>query len=274
MEQLETTLIRPSGSRFRLGLGELWNRRELLYFLAWRDVKIRYKQTLIGIAWAALQPILTTAIFTVIFSSFARFDTRDVPYPLFALSGLMIWLFVHTSVTQASGSFISNTSLVTKVYFPRLLMPFAATFAAVFDLLVSLPLLAVLMLYFQTVPSQQIVLAPLFILFAIVQTMAVGTLFSALNVRFRDVKFALPFLLQVWMIASPIFYPTTLLSDKWKYIFALNPLTGIIEGFRSSVFGTPFDWNVIGISVFSAIVISAVSILVFRKMEDEFADRI
>jgi len=274
MVQLEITRIEPAGSKFRFGLGELWTHRELLYFLTWRDVKIRYKQTLIGVTWAVLQPILTTAIFTVIFSTFARFDTRDVPYPLFALSGLMIWLFVHSSVTQASNSFISNTNLVTKVYFPRLIVPFASTFASVFDFLIGLPLLILLMVYFGAGVSWQIVFAPVFILLAIVQTMAFGTLFSALNVRFRDVKFTLPFLLQVWMIASPVFYPTTLLSENWRYIFALNPLVGIIDGFRSSLFGTPFEWKVIAISAASVVVIAAASIVVFRKMEDEFADRI
>lgn len=274
MQQLEITRIEPSGSKFRLGLAELWAHRELLYFLTWRDVKIRYKQTLIGVAWAVLQPIVTTAIFTVIFSSFARFDTRDVPYPLFALGGLMIWLFVHSAVTQASNSFINNTNLVTKVYFPRLIVPLASTFASVFDFLIGLPLLILLMVYFGAGVSWQIVFTPVFILLAIVQTMAFGTLFSALNVRFRDVKFTLPFLLQVWMIASPVFYPTTLLSENWRYIFALNPLVGIIDGFRSSLFGTPFEWKVIAISAASVVVIATASIVVFRKMEDEFADRI
>lgn len=270
----EITKIQPSSSAFHLGAAELWKYRELLFFLTWRDITIRYKQTLLGVAWAVLQPVITTILFSIIFSSLARFDTRDVPYPLFAMSGLLIWLFVHTAVTQASGSFINNTNLVTKVYFPRLIVPFAAAFAAVVDLLISLPVLAVVFLYFRTEVSVQIFAAPFFIVLAIIQTVAFGTLLSALNVRFRDVKFVLPFLLQVWMIMSPVFYPTTLLSQKWKYVFAINPLTGIIEGFRSAIFGTPFDWPVIAISTGATLAAAAAALVVFRAMEDEFADRI
>jgi lipopolysaccharide transport system permease protein len=274
MQELEITKIKPSGRWITLDLKDLWAYRELLYFLTWRDVKIRYKQTAIGIAWAVLQPVLTTAIFTVIFSSFARFDTKDVPYPLFAMSGLMIWLFVQTSTTMASNSFVSNTNLVTKVYFPRLIVPIAASLAGLFDLLFSFVILAAMMIYFGTVLTWQIVLVPVFILLAVLQTLAFGTLFSALNVRFRDVKFALPFLLQVWMIASPIFYPATLLSEKWRLIFAINPLTGILEGLRAALFGTEFDWQIIGISVLSVAAITIFSFIVFKKMEDDFADLI
>jgi lipopolysaccharide transport system permease protein len=197
MQQVEITKIKPSDRFISLDLRELWAYRELLYFLTWRDVKIRYKQTAIGIAWAVLQPVLTTAIFTVIFSSFARFDTSEVPYPLFALSGLLIWLFVHTSITMASGSFVTNTNLVTKVYFPRLIVPIAAVLACLFDLLFGVVILIGMMIYFGTSVSWQILMALVFLLVSVVLAVAVGTLFSALNVRFRDVKFALPFLLQV-----------------------------------------------------------------------------
>ncbi len=253
---------------------DLWVYRELLYFLTWRDVKIRYKQTAIGVLWAILQPVLTTAIFTILFSSFARFQTETIPYPLFALSGLLIWLYVHTSITLAANSFVSNTNLVTKVYFPRLIVPIAATLAGLSDLIFSLALLIILMIYYGVGLTWQIALAPVFLFLAILQTVAFGTLFSALNVRFRDVKFALPFALQVWMIVSPIFYPSGILSGKWRLIFALNPLTGILEGFRSALFGTPFDWQVIGISAASIFVLILSSLFVFKRMEDDFADLI
>jgi lipopolysaccharide transport system permease protein len=167
---------------------------------------------------------------------------------------------------------VNNTSLITKVYFPRLIVPLAAALATLFDLLFSLAILVVLMLYFGVTPTSQILIAPLFVLLALVLAVAFGTLFSALNVRFRDVKFALPFMLQVWMIASPIFYPSNLLSEKWRLVFAINPLTGILEGFRSSVFGLPFDWQLIGVSITSLAVLTAISLLVFKKMEDKFAD--
>ena len=274
MQELEITKIKPSGRWITLDLKDLWVYRELLFFLTWRDVKIRYKQTAIGIAWAVLQPVLTTAIFTVIFSSFARFDTKDVPYPLFALSGLMIWLYVQTSITMASNSFVSNTNLVTKVYFPRLIVPIAASLAGLFDLLFSFVILAAMMIYFGTSVTWHLALTPLFLVLAVIQTVTFGILFSALNVRFRDVKFALPFLLQVWMIASPVFYPTTLLSEKWRFLFAINPLTGILEGLRAALFGTEFDWQIIGISVLSVAAITIFSFIVFKKMEDDFADLI
>lgn len=271
-DSAEITTIKPSGSIASLGLGEIWKYRELLYFLTQRDIKVRYKQTAIGIAWVVLQPVLTTAIFTVIFSAFARFDTGNIPYPLFALSGLIVWLFVHTSISLASTSFVNNTSLVTKVYFPRLIVPIAAALATLFDLLFGFGILVLLMVYFGVVPTLQFVAAPLFILLALLQAVAFGTLFSALNVRFRDVKFALPFMLQVWMIASPIFYPANLLTEKWRLIFALNPLTGILDGFRSALFGSPFDWPLIGVSVLSLGVLTVMSLLVFKKIEDKFAD--
>ena len=274
MADAEITSIKPGGSIASLDLAEIWKYRELLYFLTLRDIKIRYKQTLIGVTWVVLQPVLTTAIFTVIFSTFARFDTKSVPYPLFALSGLCLWLFVHTSISLASTSFVNNTSLITKVYFPRLIVPIAAALATLFDLLFSLAILVILMFYFGVSPTTQIFAAPLFVFLTLILAIAFGTLFSALNVRFRDVKFALPFMLQVWMIASPVFYPTNLLSEKLKLVFALNPLTGILEGFRSALFGLPFDWQVIGISSASLAVLTILSLFIFKKMEDKFADLI
>jgi lipopolysaccharide transport system permease protein len=274
MQQVEITKIKPSDRFISLDLRELWAYRELLYFLTWRDVKIRYKQTAIGIAWAVLQPVLTTAIFTVIFSSFARFDTSEVPYPLFALSGLLIWLFVHTSITMASGSFVTNTNLVTKVYFPRLIVPIAAVLACLFDLLFGVVILIGMMIYFGTSVSWQILMAPVFLLVSVVLAVAVGTLFSALNVRFRDVKFALPFLLQVWMFASPVFYPANLFSEKWRLVLSVNPLVGILEGFRGSLFGTPIDWKTVGVSLISVAVIMLASLVIFKQMEDDFADLI
>lgn len=270
----QTTYIRPSSSWIDLNLADLWAHRELLYFLTWRDVKIRYKQTAIGVAWAILQPVLTTAVFTILFSRLASFDTGSIPYPLFALSGLMIWLFVHTSISMASNSFVNNTNLVTKVYFPRLIVPVAATLASFFDLIFTLAILIILMIFFATPVTSQIVLAPLFLFLAFVQAVSLGTLFSALNVRFRDVKFALPFLLQVWMIASPIFYPSSILPEKWRLFFAINPLTGILEGFRSALFGTGFDWPVIAVSCASLLILMLFSLFVFKRMEDDFADMI
>lgn len=271
-QNVQTTRIQPRSSFVALNLRELWTYRELLYFLTWRDVKIRYKQTAIGVAWAVLQPVVTTAIFTLLFSTWARFDTGNMPYPVFALSALVIWLFAHSSITLASNSFTGNANLVTKVYFPRIIVPLAATIAGLFDLLFSIAILIGLMFYYGITPNANLLMAPVFIALSFVLAAAVGTMLSALNVKFRDVKFALPFLLQVWMIASPIFYPVSMISERWRLLFAVNPLTGIIDGFRSSLFGAPFDWPVIGVSSLSVAVICLAALLVFMRMEDDFAD--
>ncbi|MEP6849622.1 MAG: ABC transporter permease, partial [Acidobacteriota bacterium] len=234
--------------------------------------KIRYKQTVIGIAWAVLQPVLTVAIFTVLFSRFAQFDTGHVPYPLLALSGLVLWLFVHNAVSMASTSFVSNTNLVTKVYFPRIILPASAALAGIVDLAITLVILVGFEFYYRTAVDWQILFAPVFLLLTIILAISLGTLFSALNVRFRDVKFALPFMLQVWMIASPIFYPASIVPEKWRLVFAINPLTGILDGFRSSLFGNPFDWEVIAVSCLSVLVMALFSLFIFKWMEDDFAD--
>lgn len=271
-------MIRPSGAWINFALGEFWTYRELLYFLTWRDIKVRYKQTAVGVLWAILQPVLTTAIFTVIFSTIARFDSKGIPYPLFALSGFLVWLFVFNSITFAANSLVSNTNLVTKVYFPRMIVPVSATLAALFDLLFSVVVLCFLMAFYvakgEVVLSPSLLAAPAFIVLAAVMTIAIGTMFAALNVRYRDVKFALPFGLQVWMFASPIFYPPEILSEKTRLILSFNPLFGVLQGLRASLFGLEFDWFSIGISIVATILLSIMAIAVFRRLEDSFADLI
>ena len=224
--------------------------------------------------WVVLQPALTAAILSLIFATFVRFNSVGVPYPLFVLSGIVVWQFVQASITATSNSLISNTNLVTKVYFPRLIVPLASTLAAAFDLLVSLPILVAMMALYGVSPGPSIVLAPLLLLLALLAAGSLGVLFSSLNVRYRDVKFAIPFFLQVWMFASPVIYPAAIIPEKWRYVFATNPLTGIVEGWRSSLFGESFDWPLIGISCFSLAVIALVSLFVFRRMEDDLADHI
>jgi lipopolysaccharide transport system permease protein len=274
MQETHIVKIKPGGSWFDLDLKDLWTYRELLYFLTLRDIKVRYKQTAIGVLWAILQPVLTTAIFTVIFTQFARFESLQIPYPLFALSGLLIWLFVNTSISTASNSLVSNTNLVTKIYFPRLIVPLAATLSGLVDFFLGFVLLFGLMIYYGVNLTWQILLAPIFIVLTILLALSFGTLFAALNVRFRDVKFALPFALQIWMFASPIFYPASVLSEKWRVVFAFNPLTGILEGFRAALFGGAFDWFAIGISVILILILILTALFVFKRMEDDFADLI
>ncbi|MGI9037075.1 MAG: ABC transporter permease [Pyrinomonadaceae bacterium] len=270
----EIVKIKAGGSALNLNLKDFWTYRELLYFLTLRDIKVRYKQTAIGVLWAILQPVLTTAIFTIIFTQFARFDSLSVPYPLFALSGLLVWLFVNTAITTAANSLVGNTNLVTKIYFPRLIIPFSATLAGLIDLALGFAILLGLMFYDGINLSWQILLAPFFIAQAIFLTLALGTLFSALNVRFRDVKFALPFALQIWMFLSPVFYPSEVLSEKWRVVFAVNPLVGILQGFRASLFGSVFDWFAIIVSIVATIFLILFSLFVFKRMEDDFADLI
>lgn len=274
----QITYIKPRGAWLNLDLQDFWTYRELLYFLTWRDVKVRYKQTAIGVVWAILQPVLTTAIFTLIFSTVARFESQTVPYPLFALSGFLVWLYVFNAVSFAANSLVGNTNLVTKIYFPRLIVPVSATLSGLFDLLFSFAVLAAMMLYYflkgAVVFGWQILAAPLFVFLAILLATSLGTLFSALNVRFRDVKFALPFALQVWMFASPIFYPPDILTEKARFVLAFNPLSGILQGFRAALFAEKFDWLTIGISAAVIVVLMLLSLFVFKRMEDDFADLI
>jgi lipopolysaccharide transport system permease protein len=264
--------IKPGRKWINFDLPELWTYRELVYFLTWREIKIRYKQTAIGVFWAILQPVLTTVIFTAIFSQFARFDTSQAPYALFALSGLLIWLFVNTSVSNASIALVSNIPLVTKVYIPRVILPLSAVLSGLADLLIGLLILFISLPFYGIAIGWQILLAPVFIFLAILLALSFGILFAAFNVRFRDVKHALPFLLQVWMFMSPVFYPVDMLPAKWRWLFSLNPLYGILQGFRASVLGGDFHWRAIAVSVVMTFFLLVFSMFVFKKMEDDFAD--
>jgi lipopolysaccharide transport system permease protein len=264
--------IKPGRKWLNFDLGELWTYRELVYFLTWREIKIRYKQTAIGIFWAILQPVLTTVIFTAIFSSFARFGPTPIPYAMFALSGLLIWLYVNTAVSNASASLIVNTQLVTKVYIPRLILPLAMILSGLADLLIGLLILAFAVPFYPIEIGWQVLLAPIFIIQAVFLALSVGILSSALNVRFRDVKHALPFFLQVWMFMSPVFYPVEMLPDRWRWLFSFNPLYGLLQGFRASVLGGEFHWRAIGMSMAVTLALLIFSLFVFKKMEEDFAD--
>lgn len=268
------TVVKPHAFAFDLELKELWDYRELLSFLVIREIKIRYKQTAIGVLWAILQPALTTIILAAIFSRVDRFSTGDTPYLLYVLSGLLVWLFIFNGVSFGAGSLLANVNLITKIYFPRLILPSASVIAGVLDMMVGLVIFIILAMFFGVYPTAWTLLAPLFLLQAVWLTLSLGWLLSALNVRFRDVKFALPFLLQIWMFISPLFYPTDILPASVKTLFSLNPLVGILHGVRSSLFNQPLDFQLIGISLLVTFVISILSLIVFKKMEDSFADLI
>ena len=265
-------VIEPSRSWASLNLRDLWAYRELLYFLTWRDVKVRYKQTMLGAAWAILQPLFAMLIFTLLFGRLAGIKSDDIPYPIFAFSALLLWTFFSNAIINSSNSLVGSANLITKVYFPRMIIPAAAVSAGLVDLLIGFPLLIVLALYYGVNLSWTILILPLLILLTTLLAIGVGLWLSALNVKYRDVRFALPFLVQLWMFASPIIYPSSMLPEKWRWVLWLNPLTGIIENFRASLFGRQFNWWALGISFLMTFVLLLYSIYAFRRMESSFAD--
>ncbi len=271
-ESSYTVKIQPKSSWFKIDFRELWNFREVFYLLIWRDLKVRYKQTILGILWVALQPIIATIIFTIIFTKFARFETGEIPYALYALSGFTMWTFINTAVSQASQSLLYHEQLVTKIFFPRMIVPSSSVGAGLFDLILTFAILFGITLIYGIFPTSKVLLAPIFLFFALVITLSMSLLLAALNVRFRDVKFIVPFILQVWMFTSPVFYPSSWIPESYRLIFALNPVTGLLDGFRHILFGTELNMTNLGISVAVTVVLFFVSLFVFRGMEDDFAD--
>jgi lipopolysaccharide transport system permease protein len=269
---LPHTRIRPEDSGVQLNLGDLWAYRELLYFLTWRDIKVRYKQTLMGVAWVVVQPLLTMLIFTLVFNRFAQLDSGPIPYPLFAYSGLLLWTFFSTAISSGTNSLISNTSLVTKVYFPRAFIPAAAAVAGLVDLGVGSVLLVALAVYYRVQVKWGILLLPVFVMLAAALALGVGMISAALTVKYRDLRHTLPFVLQVWMFASPVIYPVRVVPQRWRWLIAANPMTGILEGFRSSLAGLDFDWALVAVPFVVAPVLLAIAFYVFRRLEDTFAD--
>jgi lipopolysaccharide transport system permease protein len=252
-----------------INLKDLWTYRELLYFLTWRDVKVRYKQTLLGAAWALLQPLLLMFIFNFFFSRLAGINSGKVPYPLFAYAGLLPWTFFANAVANSGNSLIGSTNLITKVYFPRMFIPTAAVGAGLVDLAIAFGLLVVLMIYYGVQLRWSLALLPVFVVMATLLALGVGMLMSAFNVKYRDIRYALPFMIQVWMFASPVIYP---IPDKWRWLLSLNPMTGIIEGFRAALFGEPLDGLALGLSAAITLVLLVCSAFVFTRMEKSFAD--
>jgi lipopolysaccharide transport system permease protein len=270
--RLPHAVLKPEAEGVQLNLGDLWAYRELLYFLTWRDIKVRYKQTLMGVSWVIIQPLLTMLVFTLVFTRFVKADVGDMPYPLFAYAGLLLWTFFQVSVTSSTHSLITNTSLITKVYFPRAFIPAAAVGAGLVDLAIgALPLVA-LAVYYRVPVTWGLLLLPVFVLLCAMLALSVGMVASALTVRYRDLRHALPFILQLWMFASPVLYPVRLVPEQWRWAFAANPLTGVLEGFRSALAGTPFDWQLVAAPLAAAPVLVCVAFYVFRRLEDTFAD--
>jgi lipopolysaccharide transport system permease protein len=265
-------VIEPTSSRFAISLRDLWVYRELLYLMAWRDIRVRYKQTLLGVAWVILQPLITTLIFTIVLGRLAQIPSDNVPYALFAYTGLLGWTFFSGAVTNTSGSLVSNANLITKVYFPRVIIPGAAIGARLVDLGIGFAILAGMMLYYRLPPTWHLLLLPVPVALLIVLSMAIGMWTSALNVKYRDIGAILPTLIQLWMYVSPVVYPLSLVPRRWQWLYLLNPLTGIIKAFRSSVLGQSLDLTSLAASGAITLGLLTYSALVFRRMERQFAD--
>ena len=265
-------VIQPTGNWRLVSLKDLWAYRELLFFLTWRDVKVRYKQTALGALWAILQPLFMMIIFTIFFGRLAGVDSVGIPYPLFAFAGLVPWTFFSNAITASGNSLVGSANLITKVYFPRLIVPAAAMLAGLVDFALAFLLFIVLMIYYGVTPTVQVLFLPVLILMTALFALGVGTWMAALNVKYRDVRFALSFLIQLWLFVSSVILPSSALGPKWRWVLMFNPMSGIIEGYRSALFGLPFDWRALGVAAAITIVVLVYSIYSFARVERSFAD--
>ena len=265
--------ISPTHGFVPVKVGELWEYRELLYFLVWRDVKVRYKQTALGAAWAIIQPVMTMVVFSIFFGNLAKLSSDGVPYPIFSFAALVPWTLFANGLSQATGSLVGSSHLIKKVYFPRLIIPIAAVLAGVVDFLLAFAVLLVMMLFYGITPTINILWLPFFLVTTVVASLAVSLWFSALNVEFRDITYVIPFLTQIWLFATPIAYSSSLLSEPWRTIYGLNPMVGVVEGFRWALLGTNTQPGVMAIaSIFASIVLLISGAFYFRRMEKTFAD--
>jgi lipopolysaccharide transport system permease protein len=272
--EAETTRIRPAAGWQVINVGELWRYRELLFFLIWRDVKVRYKQTVLGAAWAILQPLMMMVVFTIFFGRLARLSSGDFPYPLFAFAGLLPWTFFATAVATAGNSVVGSERLITKVYFPRLAIPFASVGAAVVDFGIAFGMLLVLMLWYGVLPGPGIVLAPLIFAVILLAAVGVGTLMAGLTVAYRDFRYVVPFLVQVWMFATPTVYmqPDSNTEGLLQSFLVFNPMTTLIANFRAACLGGTIEWGPLGIATLCVLIVVLVGCFYFRRVEDDFAD--
>jgi len=271
--QKQIVRIEPLQGWSPLRLRELWEYRELLYFLVWRDVKVRYKQTALGASWAIIQPLLTMIVFSIFFGRLGKIPSDGIPYPIFSFAALVPWTFFANGLNQSAGSLVSSAALLKKVYFPRLTIPIATVLSGTIDFALSLAALLAMIAYYQIWPTSRIVWLPLFLLLALVTSLGVGLWLSALNVEYRDVRYVVPFLTQFWLFATPIAYPSSLLSEPWRTLYGLNPMAGVVEGFRWALLGTnTAPRPIIAVSSFAALVILVSGAFYFRRMEKSFAD--
>ncbi|HYF64145.1 MAG TPA: ABC transporter permease [Herpetosiphonaceae bacterium] len=272
-QHIPTIRIEPAAGWASLQLGELWAYRELLYFLTWRDIKVRYKQTVLGAAWAIIQPFFTMIVFSIFFGGLAKIASDGLPYPIFSYAALVPWTFFATSLNQASNSLVGSANLIKKVYFPRLAVPIATVAAGLVDFALAFAVLLAMMLWYGIAPTINVVFLPLFVLLAVATALGTGLWLSALNVQFRDIRYIIPFLTQFWMFATPVVYPSSLLPEPWRTLYGINPMVGVVEGFRWALLGVGrAPGAILAVSALAALALLGSGALYFRRMEKNFAD--
>ncbi len=269
----QSVVIQPSTGWVSIRLKDLLEYRELLYFLVWRDVKVRYKQTLLGVAWAVLQPLLAMVVFSVFLGKLAHVPSDGIPYPIFAYCGLLPWQLFAYALTESGNSLVSNQNLITKVYFPRLIIPIAAVLSGLVDFLFAFTILIGMMCAFRVVPTLAILTIPFFLLLGLATALAAGLWFSALNVQYRDVRYTIPFLTQFWLFVTPVAYPSSLVPEKWRALYGLNPMAGVVEGFRWALLGkSQAPGPLLAVSTAVVVLLLVGGLYYFRRMEKSFSD--
>jgi lipopolysaccharide transport system permease protein len=267
------TVIEPKKGWVPLDLKEIWDYREILYFLTKRDIKVRYKQTVLGGLWAIIQPFFTMIVFTLLFGRLAKIPSDGIPYPIFVYAGLLPWTYFANALSGSGNSLVETAHLITKVYFPRLIVPASASLAGLLDFLIAMLVLAAMMIYYQLVPNVGIVLFPFLVGLTFLCAVGVGLWLSALNVQYRDIRYVIPFLIQLWMFLSPVIYPVSMVPEKYQWLLALNPMGGVIKAYRASILGhQPIDWSLLGLSSAMIFLVVITGLFYFRRMEKVFAD--
>ena len=267
------TIIEPKKGWIPVDLKEIWNYRELLYFLTKRDIKVRYKQTVLGGLWAIIQPVFTMVVFTLFFGRLAKMPSDGIPYPIFVYAGLLPWTYFANALSTSGNSLVGSANLITKVYFPRLIIPASASLAGLLDFFIAMLVMGAMMIYYQFVPSIGILLFPFLVGLTFLCAVGVGLWLSALNVQYRDIRYVIPFLVQLWMFVSPVIYPISMVPQKYQWLLALNPMGGVIEAYRASLLGhMPINWFLLGLSTVIIIILFLSGLYYFRRMEKTFAD--
>src|SRR5512135_1086731 len=271
----ETIYIRPSTGLTALNLRDLWIYRELVFFMIWRDIKVRYKQTMLGAAWAVIQPVLTMLVFNFIFGTVAKVNTEGIPYPIFSYTALLPWGLFTAALNTASRSLTSNTNMITKIYFPRLVLPLSSVLGGLVDFAIAFVILIVMLIYYKVTPTAAVWWLPLFLLLTVVTALGVALWLSAINVQYRYVNYVLPFLTQFWLFLTPVAYSAKVISDKWQMVYSLNPMAGVVNGFRWALLGTNTGPGLnMGVSIVISVIVLISGLFYFRSMERTFADMI